>query len=155
MSKQKSKLDIAQTVTDAVIAGLERIDNDPFKMPFIKTGGDYNIIRGPNKPYQGINILLTSFAGYDRPVWGTYGQWITKGGGVKSDYVKGQKQTVITPSKMHVRKGETGTTIVFYKIIEVEDRDAADPKTAPKKRIPLLRCSKVFNAEQVRALMNF
>ena len=155
MSKQKSKLDIAQTVTDAVIAGLERIGNDPFKMPFIKGGGNYNVIRGPNKPYQGVNVLLTSFTKYDSPVWGTYGQWFTKGGGVKSDYIKGQKQTVITPSKMHVRKGETATLIIFYKIIEVEDRDAADPKTAPKKRIPLLKYSKVFNAEQVEGADQF
>lgn len=79
------------------------------------------------KPYRGINALLLALAGQGRPgpnLWMTYKQAQALGG--------------------QVRKGEKGTTAVFWKVLEVEDK-----ATGEAKRIPLLRTFTVFHASQV------
>lgn len=79
------------------------------------------------KPYRGINALLLALAGQGRPgpnLWLTYKQAQALGG--------------------QVRKGEKGTTAVFWKMLRVEDKATGEDKT-----IPLLRTFTVFHASQV------
>lgn len=87
-----------------------------------------NAISG--RTYRGINpivLRLTAEAeGYGDPRWLTYRQSQAAGG--------------------HIRRGERGTRIVFWKFIERED-GGGEPR-----RFPLLRTFTVFNAEQCEGL---
>jgi antirestriction protein ArdC len=83
-----------------------------------------NLVSG--RGYRGINVFLLSASGYGSPYWLTYKQATERGG--------------------HVRKGEHGTRVVFWKIgtREVEN---ADGETDERKSI-VLRYYTVFNVEQ-------
>ena len=78
------------------------------------------------RAYRGLNVFLLASNGYGSPYWLTYKQAIERGG--------------------HVRKGEHGTKIVFWKIGTRETEDA-DGDTIERKSI-LLRYYTVFNVEQ-------
>ena len=67
---------------------------------------------------------VAASTGYRSHVWLTYKQAVALGG--------------------VVRKGEKGTPVVFWKQLQVEDRDEA----GQKKTIPFLRYFTVFNTEQ-------
>jgi antirestriction protein ArdC len=85
-------------------------------------GAPTNIIS--KNTYRGINPLLlqltSSEKGFVSRYWGTYRQWLGLGG--------------------QVRRGEKGTSVVFYTVIEKETED--DP-------FYLLRQYSIFNIEQV------
>jgi antirestriction protein ArdC len=83
-----------------------------------------NLVSG--RGYRGINVFLLTSSGYGSPYWLTYKQATERGG--------------------HVRKGEHGTRVVFWKIgtREVEN---ADGETNEKTSV-LLRYYTVFNVEQ-------
>jgi antirestriction protein ArdC len=51
----------------------------------------------------------------------------------------------------HVRKGESGTTVVFYKLHEV-DAQPSDTDSAEKRLIPLLHTFTAFNVAQLDCL---
>ena len=72
-------------------------------------------------------MFMTALAGYECPFWITYKQARKRGG--------------------HVRKGEKGTPIVFWKWL---DKVETDPATGERRerKIPLLRYYTVFNAKQ-------
>lgn len=76
-----------------------------------------------HRPYRGINIWLLSHRKYQSNLWLTYNQARKMGG--------------------HVRSGEHGTQIVFWKITEAVDEETDEVRT-----IPLLRTYTVFNVEQ-------
>lgn len=118
----KTKTDVAAKVTDRIIAALES-GVAPWTKPWVGAGLPTSANTG--RPYRGINWLILSLAaddaGYTSNLWLTYKQAAAKGG--------------------QVRKGETGTQIVFWKIIENGD-----------DRIPLLRYYTVFNVEQIDGL---
>jgi len=82
------------------------------------------------RAYRGLNVFLLASNGYGSPYWLTYKQAIERGG--------------------HVRKGEHGTRIVFWKIgtREIED---ADGDTIERKSI-VLRYYTVFNVEQCEGI---
>jgi antirestriction protein ArdC len=86
------------------------------------TGLPHNI--SSKNHYNGINVLLLLAAERTTGDWGTYKQWQEKGG--------------------QVRKGESGTHIVFYKSLKVKDKE-----TQEEKKIPMMRNFTVFNADQV------
>jgi antirestriction protein ArdC len=69
--------------------------------------------------------------GYTSPWWGTYDQIIALGG--------------------QVRSGERHAKVVWWKQWEVEERSGETGETE-RKRIPLLRYSRVFNAAQADGL---
>lgn len=79
-----------------------------------------------DRVYRGINVFLLSASGYGSPYWLTFRQAKERGG--------------------HVRKGQHGTTVVFWKIgtREVEN---ADGELNERTSI-LLRYYTVFNVEQ-------
>ncbi len=85
-----------------------------------------------NRRYHGINVLLlsiTSFALGGDPRFCSYKQAADRG--------------------WQVRKGERGTTVFFFKLMLVEDRDAAPDAEDRTKAIPILRAYTVFNGSQI------
>ncbi|MGX1101288.1 ArdC family protein [Amorphus sp. MBR-141] len=135
MTKTRTRTDVHATITDAIVAAIEA-GTDAWQMPWHRAGGalsrPVNIASG--NPYRGINILALWVAAqtrdFTRPEWGTYRQWAAKGA--------------------QVRKGEKGTTTVFYRELAVEAEDTADDgDTASPERRCVARANIVFNADQV------
>jgi antirestriction protein ArdC len=129
--------DIYESVTSRIVAALER-GQPPWVKPWkanapgILFGFDCNA--RSRKPYNGINTLLLWFEraerGYTETRWCTFQQALELGG--------------------HVRKGQKGTGIVFWKIREVDDtRPGKDGK---RKKMPLAKSYTVFNVEQCDGL---
>lgn len=114
-----------QMVTANIIAMLEK-GNIPWQKSW--TGvTPTNLIS--KKPYRGINILLLGCQGFGNPYWLTYRQATDCGG--------------------HVKKGEKGTLIVFWKIRKLHDQTTLGTSESEDiKSIPLLRYYRVFNVEQ-------
>lgn len=120
--------DLYQQVTDTIIAQLEA-GTIPWEKPW--TGEDTRLLELPKnvtsgKTYRGINILLlwsaTISKGLISPEWSTFRQWQEK--------------------KEAIRKGEKGTMIVYYDIMEKE-------QDGEIKKIPFLKQSVVFNRCQL------
>lgn len=106
---------------------LEDIDagKNPWKKSW-KGGGGLPSNATTSRNYRGINTLILWLAeqdgSYAASRWATFKQWAGAG--------------------RHVRKGEKGTSILFYKILEKgEGADAT--------RFPMLRVSWVFNEQQL------
>jgi antirestriction protein ArdC len=124
-----------QEVTDRIIAALEA-GTKPWRRPW-----DENLAGGPTMPinavtgrkYHGINVLvlaMSAFAlGNGDPRFCSYKQATSRG--------------------WQVRGGEKGTTVFFFKRMQIEDRDAPPEAEDRTKHIPLLRAYTVFNAAQI------
>ena len=126
-------IDLYASVTDKIIAALEA-GTAPWVCPWSKgQGSALPANLASSRPYRGINVLLLNMQqmahGYPLNRWITFQQAKALGGSV--------------------RKGEHGTGIVFFKMLE-RDEAANDPGT--RKVIPLLRSFTVFNADQVDGL---
>jgi antirestriction protein ArdC len=112
-----------------MIAALER-RTVPWHKPW-RAGHVQPTSMTTGQPYRGVNVFLLGLTaaeeGYRSRYWGTYRQ-ITQLGG-------------------QVRKGEHSTLVVFWKPVEVADRD---PRTGEVtvKQVPVLRYYRVFNAAQ-------
>jgi len=119
--------DLYQEITDKIIASLES-GVAPWVKPWSITGGSpRNAVTG--RPYSGINLVLLGFNDYIHPLWLTYNQAKAVGA--------------------QVRKGEHGTTVVFFKQLNVKDKESSD---GDNKVIPLLRSFTVFNIAQIDGL---
>jgi antirestriction protein ArdC len=124
---------IYQLVTDRILALLEQ-GVVPWKKPWKTTGGSAlpsNLVS--HKPYRGVNIFLLIAQGYTSPFWLTFRQAQDKGG--------------------HVRRGERGTPIVFWRIDErtTSEEIEGDEHAADHRRI-VLRYYTVFNLEQCEGI---
>lgn len=86
-------------------------------------GGVLPVSGATGKQYKGVNILRLWAAGYDDNRWYTY-NGAKKAGG-------------------QVRKGEKGTPIVYFSVIEKKDKETDKMAT-----IPILRAFTGFNREQ-------
>lgn len=118
-----SKVDIYQDVTDRILEAMESGDTNWLKPFAASSGMPTNAVT--RNEYRGINVLLLGLLNpFQSSEWASYKQWQTKGA--------------------NVRKGEKGTRIVFFKQLEKENQD-----TGKIDRIPLIRYSTVFNADQV------
>lgn len=147
-----SRIDLYQSVTDRIIAALEA-GTPPWVCPWSGvpgTSAPANLASG--RLYRGINVLLLNvqamLAGY------TFNHWLT--------YRQAQALGA------QVRRGESGTQVVFFKMLEVDG--AGDRASAPSsasgaasgsgfgsgatdpKVVPLLRSFTVFNAAQIDGL---
>lgn len=116
------KQDTYERITNRVIAALKE-GTVPWHKPWKSLGAPRNL--QSKRPYRGINVFILMLSPYSSPFWTTYKKASEMGG--------------------QVRKGEKGTTVVFWKRLEVDDRD----NPGEKKTIPLLRGYTVFNAEQI------
>lgn len=121
------RLDIYKAVTDRIIELLDQ-GTVPWRFPI--TGGGASQMPAnleSRRNYRGINVFLLAVTawveGYDSPYWLTYRQAAKQGG--------------------HVRKGEKGSLVVFWKQHATKDKE-----TGEKITIPVLRHFKVFNADQ-------
>lgn len=118
-------------VTEKIVAMLET-GTAPWHKPW--SDGSAVIkrpLRSNGKAYKGINTLLlwseTEQHGYQSASWLTFAQAKKEGG--------------------HVKKGEKSTPVIFFKFIEIEDKETGEPK-----KIPLLNYYRVFNADQCENL---
>ncbi len=118
--------DIYQEITGQIIEALEQ-GTAPWVKPWSTAGMPRNAVSG--REYSGINTILLAMSPYGSPLWLTYKQAKAAGG--------------------QVRKGEHGTTVVFFKPFNVADVNNPEAK---EKSIPLLRSFTVFNAQQIEGL---
>lgn len=112
-------------ITERVISLLEK-GTVPWHKPW--SGQEHhpkNLIS--KKEYNGINAFMLSSAGYELPFWVTFKQAKDKGGNVK--------------------KGERGFPCVFWKWLEVEDKENKE-----KRSVPFLRYYTVFNVLQCEGI---
>lgn len=126
--------DVYEIVTERI---MELLDKGivPWRKPWRggTAGMPKNLVSG--KEYRGINTFLlhcsAMFCGYDSPYWLTYKQAADREG--------------------NVRKGEHGTVVVFWKLLEREKTDPITGATTTEK-IPFLRYYTVFNAQQCEGI---
>jgi len=133
--------DLYTTVTNRIVTALEQ-GAPPWICPWQKDTSSVprNLVSG--KPYRGINFIMLSIeamaATHTDSRWLTFRQANQLGA--------------------HVRKGEHGVQIVFYKLHERGDHAGGSTDSDPagchdtKRAIPLLKSYTVFNAGQVEGL---
>lgn len=126
--------DIYQTVTDRIVTALEQ-GTPPWIAPWRDgTAMPSNLATG--KPYRGINVLMLHMEGMSHGHPDS--RWLT----FKQAHELGA----------HVKKGEHGTPIVFFKFKEVGGEvESVEPEES-KRVVPMLRSYTVFNASQVESL---
>ena len=130
--------DLYASVTERIITALEA-GTPPWICPWHGVGVDARPANATSgRPYRGINVLLLNLRamvdGFAHSRWLTFQQALAVGG--------------------HVRRGEQGTQVVFFKLHEVDKPGAAHPGAddADRRVVPLLRAFTVFNVEQVDGL---
>lgn len=127
--------DVYSEITNRILGQLQQ-GVRPWIKPWSTAGcGVTRPRRFTGEHYRGINTLIlwdaADRAGYDAPTWITYRQALEAGG--------------------HVRKGESGTTVVYASTVTraVEDQATGDSVEA---HIPFLKSYTVFNVEQCDGL---
>jgi antirestriction protein ArdC len=132
MSREQSRFDLHQTLTDQIVAAIERVSSNDFRLPWHRSG--MSSIQPKNaltkNAYRGINIVALWVAaevhGYPHAMWASYKQWQELGA--------------------QVRKGERSSIVIFYKQYDV-DPDPHDESDDGKRHVA--RHSSVFNIAQV------
>lgn len=118
--------DAYAAVTARVLEALER-GTAPWRKPWQEiSGSPANALTG--RPYRGVNVVLLGLAPYADHRWLTFRQALELGG--------------------NVRKGERSTEVTFWKPLDVPATENEDER----RRVPLLRSYRVFNAEQCEGL---
>lgn len=125
----QTKRDTYQVITDAILKALANCG--PCERPWIGPSFTMPCNAVSGHEYRGTNVIMlwsaAQEAGYDSNRWATFKQWSQKGA--------------------TVRKGEKGTPIIWFKMLERKAEDAGDD--AEERRIPCARLSWVFNVAQV------
>jgi antirestriction protein ArdC len=131
-------MDVYQTVTDRIVAMIERGAGE-WRMPWhaAHTGEPGSPVAMPRnvtgRAYRGVNVPLLWAAaeafGYASPVWATYRQWQERGA--------------------QVHRGEKSTLVVFWKRIEVQTEAEGDDGDGDTETRLIARGYAVFNAAQV------
>ena len=132
-----SKPDIYTRITNQIITALEA-GTKPWTQPWQPShaaGAVSRPLRFNGEAYSGINVLTLWASAMERhlaaPIWMTFKQAIELGG--------------------HVRKGETGSPVVYANTLK---RTETDPATGQdeERAIPFLKAYTVFNVEQIEGL---
>jgi antirestriction protein ArdC len=136
--------DIAQEITDEIIALLESGDGLPWRMPWKRAGGGLPL-RHEGSPYRGINVFMLGLRamtrGYASPYWMSYRQATELGG--------------------QVRKGEKSSTVVYYGVGKNRQADTPPDLPAATDRSDgdggdsayrFLKWFPAFNADQIDGL---
>lgn len=133
--------DLYQTITDKIIAELSA-GTAPWVRPWSGSPDPLPRNAVSKRPYRGINNVLLGIEafghGYATNQWMTFRQANHLGG--------------------HVRKGEHGSTIIYYesRLVEKESSETLADAGEPEKRfIPLLKVFTVFNLDQIDGLPDF
>jgi antirestriction protein ArdC len=119
---------VYQLVTDRILTLLEQ-GVVPWKKPWTTNGrslAPINLVS--RRPYRGLNVFLLIAQGFGSPYWLTFKQALDRGG--------------------HVRRGERGTPIVFWRLDEEIPEEAEEEEASAGYRRILLRYYTVFNVEQ-------
>jgi antirestriction protein ArdC len=128
--KQAGKRDTYQTVTDAILAALATCG--PGERPWARAGLTMPVNAVSGHTYRGSNIVMlwiaAQEAGYSQSRWATFKQWAEKGA--------------------RVRKGEKGTPVLWFKMLDRKD-DGAGESDEGGRKIPCARLAWVFNIDQV------
>lgn len=131
--------EIRAKITDQIIEALTKGGLPPWRMPWRSdpnAGFPMNVVS--KHKYQGINPLLLQLAnmrhGFTSKWWATFKQWDELGAKV-----------LRRPND--VKPGEWGTTIVFWKPLEIVEEGENGQEL--KKTIFILKTYVVFNADQV------
>lgn len=125
--------DLYTRITDAILAQLET-GVRPWTQPWAGAAPVSRPLRHDGTPYSGVNVLLlwaeASARGFQASTWMTFRQALALGA--------------------HVRKGETGSTVVYASTLAqaADDAEAEDEV----RRIPFLKAYTVFNVEQIDGL---
>ena len=128
-----SNHEVYAEITDRILKALEG-GVVPWERPWQGGAGPSNLVS--RKPYRGMNVLILAMSGRQSPYWLTYRQAQALGG--------------------HVRQGERGTRIHFWKPLRVRGKDeggadggGADVEAGGKARQVLMaKTYTVFNVEQ-------
>lgn len=134
--KTESRVDLYARITERIVADLEK-GVRPWVRPWSTghlAGRVSRPLRHNGQPYQGINTLLlwseSVAQGFVSPYWMTFKQALELGG--------------------HVRKGETGTTVVYAGSFSKTETDANGEEV--ERGIPFLKAYTVFCADQIEDL---
>jgi len=134
--RAKDRKDVYSRVTDKIIADLEQ-GVRPWVKPWNAehlAGRITRPLRHNGMPYRGINVVMLWMAavaqGYACPIWMTFRQAKELGG--------------------FVRKGETGTLVVFANTFTTTETDEDGEES--EREIPYLKGYTVFNCEQIESL---
>ncbi|MBY5760216.1 DUF1738 domain-containing protein [Rhizobium leguminosarum] len=135
--KQESqRVDIYTRITDRIVADLAQ-GVKPWMKPWNAANIDGRItrpLRHNGQPYSGMNVLLLwsegMARGFSAPIWMTFKQAIGAGAAV--------------------RKGETGSTVVFASRFTKSEADGDGIEV--DREIPFLKAYTVFNVEQIDGL---
>lgn len=130
------RIALYERITDRILADLER-GVRPWIQPW-RSGNMAGSVTRPMRhngiPYSGINILLlwteAIARGFADPMWMTFRQALALGGAV--------------------RKGETGSTVVFSSRVTKTETDAAGEGF--DREVPFLKAYSVFNVAQIDGL---
>lgn len=131
----KPRRDLHAEITDRIVKAMEK-GALPWLKPWQSETRHVGHPRNARtrRRYNGINILLLFAEQVDRGFasseWVSYQQAIDLGG--------------------HVRKGETGTEIVFFKPIPIKETN--DDGDEVERQIPLMKTYRVYNVDQCEGL---
>lgn len=105
----------------------------PWRRPWkaLKAAGSLRPRNINGNLYRGANWFLLGMLPFQHPIYLTYRQALALGG--------------------HVRKGEQGFLVLFWKLLEVTEENASDPEDIGRK-IPFARTFTVFNVDQCDGL---
>lgn len=126
--KSFAKVDRYQQVTDRIVEALER-GVAPWVCPWDKAASGLPRNGHTGHVYRGINTWMCWSSGYSDPRWFTFNQ-------------------VKQYGSSSVRKGEKGTPIVYWRLVEKKERDEETGNETTRK-IPFLKGFTVFNYEQI------
>jgi antirestriction protein ArdC len=136
MQSKSERRDVAAEITAKIIEALER-GTAPWRQPWATQGatvGGLPFSITSRRPYSGINVWLLMLAqqaaGFRSSGWLTFNAARKFGG--------------------HVRKGERGTLVTFWKTFKKTQRDESGKETTAT--IPMLRHFTAFNVDQVEEL---
>jgi antirestriction protein ArdC len=123
-----AKFDLYQTITDTIIAAIEKGGDLPWVRPWTAAGGPRNGKTG--RAYTGVNHLLLSIAGvqYTSNEWFTFNNARALGGTVR----KGEKGTKVIFWSMVKKKDNKDESFMFMKYFTVFNRDQIEDLPAPE-----------------------
>lgn len=131
--QQDIRFDVYRAVTQNIVEAIEKGAGE-FVMPWhgegAATGRPENA--WTRMEYHGVNVLAlwaqACLSGFGSGYWASYKQWQLAGAQVK--------------------RGERGTTIVFFKRLDAPEHESERNDDVPRHRL-VARASRVFNADQV------